>query len=436
MKSMMQILREIDGLAVAPVSPNTDKQNRILISELPFKVYKFRSESEHNGWVVPHNWFVKKALIKKNGKVIYNGKSHPLSVVGYSKTFNGFVPLEELKKHLFYNKNAPNNIVYHCDFYYKPFKRTWGFSVPYNFYKKMKKGKYEIILETEDSIGQMKVLVYTHKGASSDTIIINAHNCHAAQLNDGPSGYVVGIEFMKRIRKLKTRYSYKLIIAPEHLGTVFYLASLSSKDIKSFKYCVFLEMLGNNNPVIALQESFNGDSEIDMAAHHYLKNSKHNYWSDKYRKIVGNDENVWESPGIEVPTISLSRCKKGSCYPQYHLDSDNINIISKEKLEESVDVLSGILNILENNFRMKRKFKGLVALSNPKYDFYFRVEDPSIDSKVSKEGLQWNYLMNRLPRYFDENHSVLQIAEEFNLKFDDVYNYVNKFREKGLIDFV
>ena len=85
---------------------------------------------------------------------------------------------------------------------------------------------------------------------------------------------------------------------------------------------------------------------------------------------------------------------------------------------------------------MKRKFKGLVALSNPKYDFYFRVEDPSIDSKVSKEGLQWNYLMNRLPRYFDENHSVLQIAEEFNLKFDDVYNYVNKFREKGLIDFV
>lgn len=436
MRSMMQILREIDGLAVAPVSPDTDKQNRILISQFPFKVYKFRSGLEHNGWVVPHKWFVKKALIKKSGKVIYNGKLHPLGVVGYSKSFNGQVSLEELKNHLFYNKNAPNNIVYHCDFYYKPFKRTWGFSVPYNFYKKLKQGKYEIILETKHVIGQMKVLVYTHRGTSSDTIIINAHNCHAAQLNDGPSGYAVGVEFMKRIRRLKTRYSYKLIIAPEHLGTVFYLASLSPKDIKFFKYCAFLEMLGNDNLVIALQESFNGDSEIDMAAHHYLKNSKHNYWSDKYKKIVGNDENVWESPGIEVPTITLSRCEKTTLYPEYHLDSDNISIISEERLEESVDILEGIFNILEKNYRMKRKFTGLVALSNPKYDLYFRLDDPSIDSKVSKKGLKWNYLMNRLPRYFDGKRSILEIAEEFNLKFEDVYNYIKKFKEKDLIDFV
>ena len=39
-----------------------------------------------------------------------------------------------------------------------------GFSLPYNIYKKMKDGDYEIDLETQRIDGTMKVLEYTKSG--------------------------------------------------------------------------------------------------------------------------------------------------------------------------------------------------------------------------------------------------------------------------------
>ena len=47
--------------------------------------------------------------------------------------------------------------------------------------------------------------------------------------NDGFAGTAVLIEIMKYISTIKPFYSYRLIIAPEHLGSVFYLKSLKKK---------------------------------------------------------------------------------------------------------------------------------------------------------------------------------------------------------------
>lgn len=434
---MIEILRKVKDLAITPVSDGADKQNNILCKELPFKILHYETGREHNGWVIPDKWEVIKAEIRKKGKVIYDGKKHPLGVIGYSGSFTGRLKLNELKKHLFYKKDAPNNIVYHCDLYYKPFIKLWGFSVPCNLYNHLEEGSYDVTLKTKHSKGTMKVLEYTLKGQSEETIIINAHNCHAAQLNDGPSGYVVGIEVMKRLKKLNPRYTYKLIIAPEHIGTVFYLADLDPGVRRNYKYCIFLEMLGHDNPNLALQETFKGDTELDKAAHHYLKNKNPNYYGDKFRKIVGNDETVWEAAGIEIPTISLSRCKpNGDYYPQYHLDSDNMDIIKEDNLNQSVDAVMGIIKILENNMNIKRKFEGLIALSNPKYDLYMRTNDPSIPIQITADQKNWNYLMDCLPRYFDEKMRILDIARTHDVFFDELLEYLLNFKKKGLIEFV
>lgn len=436
MSEMMEILKKIEKLAIAPVSEDADIQNKILCEKLPFKILEYKTGREHNGWIVPQKWKVLKAEIRKNGKLIYEGIKHPLGVIGYSEPFRGIVSLEELKKHLFYKKDAPNNIVYHCDFYYKPFKKTWGFSIPYNLFCSLEKGEYEIDLQTKYEEGSMKVLEYTHEGKSKETIILNAHNCHAAQLNDGPSGYVVGIEVMKRLMKINTNYTYKLIIAPEHLGTIFYLADLNPELSLNYKFCIFLEMLGNNSR-FALQETFTGESELDKAAEHYLKSKNLDYYKGKFRKIVGNDETVWEAAGIEIPTISLSRCESPNLYyPEYHLDSDNLNIINEDKLNESVDIVLGIIDILEKDCYMNRKFTGLIALSNPKYNLYMNTNDPSIDIKITQDQLKWNYLMDCLPRYFNKDLSILEIAIRYDIPFNELYNYLIKFKEKNLIEFI
>ena len=434
---MIDILKKINGLFIAPVSDGADKQNQILREELPFQVQEYKSGREHNGWVVPQKWEVLRAQIKKDGELIYDGQKHPLGVIGYSKSFSGKISLAELKEHLFYKKDAPDDIVYHCDLYYKPFRNLWGFSMPYSIFSKLEEGEYEVDLETKHSGHTMKVLEYTHKGELDETIILNAHNCHAAQLNDGPSGYVVAIEAMKALKDRKTRYTYKLIIAPEHLGTVFYLADLKLDKLYTYKFCVFLDMLGNDYPNFALQESFAGGTELDLAGHHYLKFKNPGYYWGKFREVVGNDETVWEAAGIEIPTISLSRCQSSDFYyPQYHLSSDNIEIIKEDKLEEGVEAVLGIIDILEKNYYLRRKFTGLVALSSPKYNLYINTNDPSIPAAVSENQLKWNYLMDCLPRYFDEKISILDIARKHELPFSQVYDYLLKFKENGLVDFV
>lgn len=432
----MEILKKVDGLFITPVSAGADEQNRILAEELPFKVLEYKSGREHNGWTVPDKWEVLKAEIKKDGKLIYDGKQHPLGVIGLSESFQGRVSLAELKDHLFNVKDHPDDLIYHCTQYYQPYKKNWGFSMPYNLFQMLAEGEYEIDLQTTHTQGTMKVLEYTKKGNSEQTIILNAHNCHAAQLNDGPAGYAVGIEVMKRLQAINTLYTYKLVVAPEHLGTVFYLADLPEQQIKNYKACLFLEMLGNEYDQFAYQESFSGVAEIDDATYHYFKLGRFKFWSDRFRKIVGNDETVWEAPGIEVPTISLSRCQSSSVYyPEYHLSSDNLSIMSPARLEESVEAILGIIDIMEKNYYLKRKFTGLVALSNPKYDLYISTFDRAVNPNLPDRQLNWNYLMDCLPRYFNGRTTILEIADKHQLPFNEVYDYILKFQAKGLIEF-
>lgn len=432
MSSMMRLLKDIYPLRLAPVSEDADRAVRLLCAELPFKVHQYKSGLQHNGWIVPKKWKPLKAQILKDKKIIYDGMDHPLGVAGYSTSFKGKISLDELKRHLFFHPQIPTALVYHCDYYYKQWNRDWGFSLPNNLFKKLKKGTYDVVLETIFEDGTMKSLDYLLSGESEETVILNAHNCHAGQANDDIAGVVVAIEVIKRLRQRKKRkYSYRLIIAPEHLGTVFYLANMPKKTIKTFKYGIFIEMPGNNNR-LALQESFWGDSLLDRAAHHYLEFHFPDYLGDKFRKIVGNDETVWESPGYEIPCISLSRYP----YIEYHSNFDDAKIISEKKLSECVDAVLGITDILETNVCMKRKFDGLVALSNPKYDLYMPQFDPSKRFVPSPEQRKWNYLMDCLIRYFDGKTSVLDIAVKHQIDYFKLLDYLKKFEEKGLIYFI
>jgi aminopeptidase-like protein len=437
MSTMMELLKKLDCLPIAPVSDGADKQNNILLEELPFVVHEYDSGREFNGWVCPKKWEVVTATIKRNGKLVYDGKAHPLGVISYSEAFTGKITLEELKEHLFYFKDSPDDIIYHCDLYYKPHKKMWGFCIPYNVFKSLEECEYEIELVTIHEPGKMKVLEYVHQGESDKTIVFNAHNCHASQLNDGPAGYVAFMEMLKRLKGRKTKYSYKLVVAPEHLGTVFYLADMDEKDIKKHKLGMFMEMIAHDNPVFSLQESFTGKSLIDKVAHHVLGHTNGGYWSAGYRQFLGNDESVWEAPGYEVPMVSLSRCESVELtFPQYHLSSDNYSLMCEDKLEETVETLLKMINILEKNCLLQRKFTGLIALSNPKYDLY---QIPGTDPSMLEEDRfshrkKWFDLMNGLFRYMDQNMTVLDIAIKYELPFEEVYDYIVKFEEKGLAE--
>ncbi len=440
MRNMMEIIRDLSPLRMAPNSSGADECARILKEELPFEVHEFLGGAEVNGWVCPMKWDPKVGTIfDSKNNLIYDGMWHPLAIIGYSQSFKGEILGSELKKHLFYPDAFDDALVYHCDLFYKPFRKEWGFSVTKNFFNSINdKDFYSINLETIFEQGTMKVLEYNLPGDTTDTIIMNAHNCHAFCCNDDLSGVAVGIEIIRELSKLKhRRYTYKLIIGPEHFGSIFYLNKLPDAELEKLKCGVFLEMLGHGG-CLALQRTFVGNTILDKAFINVLKHSGKKWRTDLFRKIVGNDETCWEGAGYEIPFASISRSLGKGHFPEYHTSKDSPDIIDIDMMNGSVQITLGAFDIIEKNAVISRNFKGLVALSNPKFNLYKPFYDPSEPDRkiISDDAFKWNYLMDCLPRYFNEDIMIIEISERHEISFSMIYNYVIEFELKDLIKII
>ena len=198
-------------------SNDYDKTIEYLQEVLPFKVIEYHAGDEYNGWVIPPKWDVREAKIIKDGKVIYDGKWHPLAVISLSRSFHGKVELEELKKHLHYDHRYDDSITFHFRQLFRSWSRDWGFCVPKIFYDSLQEGEYEIIIETEESDGVLKILEYTHQGSLDETFIL-CRSHHPGVANDGLAGSVVGIGSLNALLE-KTKFTYKLVLVQGIIGS-------------------------------------------------------------------------------------------------------------------------------------------------------------------------------------------------------------------------
>ena len=395
---------------------------------LPLKIHMYPSGKEiWNSWIVPKKWIVKQAFVEDDGERIIDYEDHPLHLISYCDPFEGEVNIDELKEHLYYHPKLAEAIPFHFRLNYRPWDSEWGFCVSKEFYDGLNKEKYYVKIETKFEDGHLKVGEHHLEGEKEDTILLVAHLDHTGMANDDLSGVVVGLEVMNRLREMKsTKYSYKLLIVPEMLGSAAYLEEHGSIH-ESVKYGIFLEMLGNENR-LALQRSFEGDTKIDRVAEYVLKKDQDDFKVDDFRKIICNDEIIFESPGYEIPMISISRFP----YPEYHTHLDNPGIISEDRLQESVEYILSVLDILEKDFTPVRKFKGIPSLANPKYDLYIDPGQPAVEgTKIISENLK--VFRDAVFRYLEGDHTVFDIAEHFDLPFEFVYEYLMKFKNKNLI---
>lgn len=397
-------------------------------STVPYKDHKFKSGTEFNGWVVPQKWEVSKAKLYFNGKEIYDGLAHPLGVMTHCGPFKGKIQLSELKKHLYFAKNRPKAIPFHFRFMYRPWEKDWGFCMPKKLYDTLKDGQYEVQIEATLKPGQMTVREFTLKGKSDKTIIFVAHIDHAGQANDDVAGCAVGINLLEEIkRKFKKRnYTYKVLLTQEIVGSVFYLSKLKKKEIKQISYGLFLEMLGNDN-TINVQKSLKGDTYIDRVCQLALKKLPNGQRVCGFRESAGNDEIVFEAPGYEIPMPSISRWP----YDEYHTSDDNMDIIKEDKLQEATEYLLEVVSILEADSFIKRKFKGLVSLANPKYDLYIdpgQIIGGTLGQNASEAAFQY-----KMPNQLEGNNRVSDLAAMFNLDFWWLLEYFQKMEEKKLV---
>ncbi len=428
--SMKELIAELHPVRSGVVCDGLDICMERLKKELPFTIHEFASGSQCNGWIVPQKWECQRATIHdQNGQQIYDGNAHPLGVIAYSQAMTAEMDGAELKQHLFFSEAHPRDLIYHCDLLYKPHIKQWGFCTPKLFHDAIDdSARYHVDLRTTFEPGTMKVAEYVLPGEIDESIALCAHICHPGCSNDDLSGVAVGIECMRRLAVLDRRYTYRLLVVPEHYGSIFYLDRFGRNKIA---FGLFLESLGSSGP-LALQRSFQGNTRIDRAMLNVLQHAGLEWRTDAFRKIVGNDETCFDAAGIEIACPSLSRVP----FPEYHTSLDNPDLMDEERLRDAVTVVMESLAILDQDVTATRKFVGLICLSNPIYDLYKPMSDPSIPGRREITPLQrsFNYLMDCFPRYFDELTPMLDVAERHELPWRDVWNYVKEFEARHLVE--
>ena len=86
---------------------------------------------------------------------------------------------------------------------------------------------------------------------------------------------------------------------------------------------------------------------------------------------------------------------------------------------------------------LKVNFKGLISLSNKKYNLYLNAKSPGIDKKKYRlVDRKWNLLMNNLPNDISyQNLSVEEIAEKYKLPIKLVKKYINRWVSRKLLKY-
>lgn len=411
---MMNILKALWYKRRDIVSDGYDESLRYLSEILPVKTHEYPTGSMCWTWTIPEKWTLSDAYIEDvNGKKVYDAMQHPLCVVSYSLPVDKIVSCDELNMHLYSELKRPDAI----PFCYKYYDRDWGFCIRHNDRLKLTADKYHVVIRSEFTKGTLKVGEYILQGKRDDIIVIASHLCHPAMANDDLSGIAVMYDLANAMTKIGGyNYTYIFLTVPETIGSIAYLANNESL-IPRIKYGIFLEMLGNDN-VMALQHSNKGDTKIDRMAAYILRKHCDKFREGAFRTIVGNDEMVFESPGVGISMISISRAP----YPEYHTSDDDLSIISEDKLQEAKGIMLDIINAIDKDYIPERKFKGPVFLSG-----HGLWVDPM-------ESWELNHNINQIMLKMDGDTSIFSIADELGLDYQEVFNYVERFYAKGLIN--
>jgi len=399
-----------------------------------FKVHRFESGKRLRGWEIPPGWRANKAIIKHKGRVIYDClASGPLGCAYFSPSFEGTVSKKELMKHTAWREDLPESIVYDWTRLYRPAERNkWGLCIPWKELFILPDTDLEITIHTETYQSAMYVLDLRIQGEVNDEIIINSHNCHPFQANDDISGCAVGLALFKHafLRK-RNYYSYRLLIGPELYGPMFWLEEIWQEKTR-ISSVVLLKSVGNDSP-IKIQNSFLGNHDINNIAKAAMQ-TNHAWQQDAsfypYRSYYGNDETIFEAPGYEIPTITLTR------YPfkEYHTNLDIPERLNPGRLLECYKMLCTIVDIAETNMRAKSVQPGLFCLSSPRYNLYQKATEPGISNDGNSiMEKKWNLLMNCLSRELSSGLSILDLSLKYQLPYRLVLEYVSKWESAGLV---
>ena len=419
---MRKFLSQTAHLNRAIISDDFEKTLGIIKKRVPIKILKYPTGSHCFDWIIPKKWIIRDAYIKdSNGKRILDWKKTPLHVVIGSLSIKKKITKKELLKKIYVSDDLPNEIPYHFQYY----ELDWGFSMAKKDLSKLKGDWFDIEIDSEYVDGNLTMGEATIKGASSKCIVLMAHIDHPAQVNDGLAGAAVLIKLFEFLKARPQAYTLKFHFLPERIGSIAYLAN-HKKDLRNILGGIFCEMPGTKGYPLALQYSKYKDTRMDRVARYVVKRSdKRSLFCDCYLHIV-NDDGFYNSSGIDIPCISLSRSralKDNNFYhcPGYHTSKDNLRNFDFKQTERYLGALKEIIAILNADRKIIRNYNGIPNLSRHNLWVDWRVD------KVVSQNLE--NILNSI----ENNVSIFDIADHLQIDFYEVASFMKKMAKCGLV---
>jgi aminopeptidase-like protein len=312
------------------------------------------------------------------------------------------MPLAELKEHIFTLPDAPDLVPYRTSYY----NAFWGFCMAHRAFEELTDaGNYEVVIDSSLEDGTLTYGEYVHQGACEDEILLSAHICHPSLANDNCSGLALLTELARRLKGIKTRYTYRFLLAPGTIGAITWLARNESR-VGRIKAGVVLSCVGDRAPP-SYKKSRRGTALIDRAMAHVLEHTSPEATIEDFSPY-GYDERQYCSPGFNLPVGLLQRSRFGK-FPEYHTSADRMDFVDAEHLAHSFSVLLGVLHILEND----RRLINLVPKCEPQLGRRRLYQSVGGDKDAQARNMAMLWVLN----LSDGEHTLLDIAQRAGMSF-------------------
>ena len=384
------------------------------------KVYEVPCGTKVFDWTIPKEWVIRSAYIEDEaGNRIIDMEENNLHVLGYSAPVDRWVELDELVNYIYTLPDAPDAIPYVTSYY----KERFGFCMSENQKKSLKPGKYHMVVDSEFMDGVLNYAEVILPGESEKEIFFSTYFCHPSMANNECSGPVLLAELIRQIAAMPNRkYTYRCILVPETIGSIAYLSTGTHlEDMKKNVVAGFnLSCVGDNRDY-SIVETHYADTLADKVLKNVLQ-FRGKYSTYSYLKR-GSDERQYNSPGVELPVVCYCRSKFVE-YPEYHTSMDNMDLISPEGLQGSLEVMSEVIQALEHNGYYK-----INVLCDP------QLGKRGLYPEVSKKG-SWDAVasLTNFIAYADGYNDLIDISNIIGVPVKELLSVLNSLLDNSLLD--
>lgn len=372
---------------------------------IPLVLHEVPTGTPALDWQVPLEWNVRVARIETlDGTVVVDFADCNLHVVSYSMPVDAIVSRDELSSHVNTLPDQPHLVPYRTAYY----AEQWGFCLAHRVWETMRDTHYRVRIDSTLAPGSLSYGELHIQGQEKDEVLISVHCCHPSLANDNLSGIAVATEIARHLLGRDNRLSYRLLFIPATIGSLTWLAR-NEAVLPDIAHGLVLSCVGDGG-AFHYKQSRRGTAAIDRVVAQVLRR-RHVPHKIMGFSPYGYDERQYCSPGYDMPVGCFMRSPNGS-FSEYHTSADNLEFVTAEALQESLEVVMDVIGVLEQNVTFERiDGRGEPQLGRRGL---YRAISGQKDHAAAQMALLW--LLNQA----DGRHSLLDIADRSGVPFEQL----------------